>query len=105
MALSELRIQFQCASICGSFGAMQTMSTPDFFRSRLDSMIDLRNPLTVLGSRMPWDEIEVALAPVFAHKERDGRVVEEADLFGTTTALAGDGVSDAGRPRLPIRLM
>jgi len=81
------------------------MSTPDFFRARLDSMIDFRHPLAVLASRMPWAEIEAALAPVFAHKERDGRVVEEADLFGTTAAMAGDGVSNAGRPRLPIRLM
>jgi IS5 family transposase len=31
--------------------------------------------------------------------------VEEADLFGPTLAVAGAGVSNAGRPRLPIRLM
>jgi IS5 family transposase len=29
-------------------------STDDFFRSRLDQMIDLRHPLAVLASRMPW---------------------------------------------------
>lgn len=81
------------------------MSTPDFFRARLDTMIDLRHPLAVLATRMPWGQIEAALAPVFSHKERDGRVVEEVDLFGTATAVAGDGVSNAGRPRLPIRLM
>ena len=33
------------------------------------------------------------------------RLVEGADLFGTTAQLAGAGVSNAGRPRLPIRLM
>ena len=27
------------------------MSTPDFFRARLDQMIDLRHPLAVLASR------------------------------------------------------
>jgi IS5 family transposase len=34
------------------------MSTPDFFRSRLDAMIDLRHPLAVLANRMPWKSIE-----------------------------------------------
>ena len=29
------------------------MSTPDFFRSRLDQMIDLRHPLAVLSTRLP----------------------------------------------------
>ena len=28
------------------------MSTPDFFRSRLDAMIDLRHPLAVLTTRV-----------------------------------------------------
>lgn len=31
--------------------------------------------------------------------------MEGADLFGPTLEVAGAGVSDAGRPRLPIRLM
>ena len=31
--------------------------TADFFRSRLDQMIDLRRPLAVLASRMPRQEI------------------------------------------------
>ncbi len=30
------------------------MTTPDFFRARLDTMIDLRHPLAVLATRMPW---------------------------------------------------
>ena len=29
------------------------MATADFFRARLDTMIDLRHPLAVLGTRMP----------------------------------------------------
>ena len=39
-----------------------TASTDDFFRSRLDHMIDLRHPLAVLAKRMPWQEIEASLA-------------------------------------------
>ena len=54
---------------------------------------------------MPWADIEASLAPAFAHRDRKGRVVEGADMFGPTVAVAGAGVSNAGRPRLPIRLM
>ena len=81
------------------------MATDDFFRSRLDQMIDLRHPLAVLASRMPWSQIEASLAPVFAHRDRKGRLSEGADMFGPTLAVAGAGISNAGRPRLPIRLM
>ena len=81
------------------------MATDDFFRARLDSMIDLRHPLAVLATRMPWAEIEAALAPLLAHKDRSGRVLEDADLFGPSAQLAGAGLSNAGRPRLPLRLM
>ena len=81
------------------------MSTPDFFRSRLDAMIDLRHPLAVLATRMPWAQIEATLAPIFARRARDGQSVAGEDLFGATLAVAGGGVSAAGRPRLPIRLM
>jgi IS5 family transposase len=81
------------------------MATDDFFRARLDQMIDLRHPLAVLAGRMPWAQIESALAPAFARKSRSGQVVPGNDLFGTTLEIAGAGVSAAGRPRLPIRLM
>jgi IS5 family transposase len=81
------------------------MATDDFFRARLDQMIDLRHPLAVLASRMPWPQIEASLAPVFAHRDRKGRLSEGADMFGPTLAVAGAGISNAGRPRLPIRLM
>src|SRR5882724_313759 len=81
------------------------MPTDDFFRARLDSMIDMRHPLAVLASRMPWADIEAALAPAFAHQDRKGNVVEDADLFGATSELVGAGVSARGRRRLPIRLM
>jgi transposase, IS5 family len=81
------------------------MSTPDFFRSRLDAMIDLRHPLAVLATRMPWVSIEATLAPIFERRAREGRVGEGIDLFGATPVLASAGASAAGRPRLPLRLM
>ena len=81
------------------------MPTDDFFRARLDQMIDLRHPLAVLANRLPWPDIEAALAPAFERKNRQGQVVEFSDIFGTALATVGTGVSAAGRPRLPIRLM
>jgi IS5 family transposase len=79
--------------------------THDFFRSRLEQMIDLKHPLAVLAGRLPWAQIEAELAPFFARRDRQGKAVKEQDLFGTTVEIAGGGVSQAGRPRLPIRLM
>jgi IS5 family transposase len=79
--------------------------TADFFRSRLDQMIDLKHPLAVLAQRLPWGQIEAALAPAFARCDREGRSVGGEDLFGPTLAISGGGVSAAGRPRLSIRLM
>ncbi len=81
------------------------MATDDFFRARLDQMIDLRHPLAVLAQRLPWCEIETTIAPLFAHRERAGRVVADADLFGASVELVPVGPSNAGRPRLPLRLM
>ena len=60
------------------------MSTPDFFRSRLDAMIDLRHPLAVLANRMPWSLIEATLTPMFERRAREGRMSAEIDLFGVT---------------------
>ena len=81
------------------------MGTDDFFRARLDGMVDMRHPLVTLARRMPWPQIEAALAPALAHRDRKGRLVEGADMFGPTLVVSGAGVSNAGRPRLPIRLM
>jgi IS5 family transposase len=81
------------------------MSTPDFFRSRLDAMIDLRHPLAVLARRLPWERIEQALSPKFAHEDRAGRQALVGDLLGQHQVEFGGGVSNAGRPRLSIRLM
>ena len=81
------------------------MSTPDFFRSRLDAMIDMQHPLAVLAGRLPWARIEAALAPKFTHQDRPLRQEVVGDLLGEHAVEFGGGVSNAGRPRLPIRLM
>jgi IS5 family transposase len=81
------------------------MATDDFFRARLDQMIDLRHPLAALAARLPWPAIEAALAPKFAHQDRLPQAAAIDGLFGVEPVEFGGGVSRAGRPRLPIRLM
>lgn len=77
------------------------MNTTDFFRARQDQMIDLRHPLAVLARRIPWDRIEEQLSPFFAHKNRPGISKEVSSLFVPSVQIAGGGVSNADRPRLP----
>ena len=90
--------------------------TLDFFRGRLESMIDLQHPLAVLGTRLPWGQIEAELAPIWQRRSRDGVLQQSlvADLFDLTSGgggggvgglMIGGGVSAAGRPRLNVRLM
>ena len=79
------------------------MATDDFFRARLDSMIDLRHPLAVLAGRLPWSAVEAALSAKFAHQELTTKSEGIDGLFGAETVEFGGG--RAGRPRLPIRLM
>ena len=79
-------------------------ATDDFFRSRIDHMIDLRHPLAVLASRMPWQEIEARVAQVFSRKGRTGVAMPELDLFGEQ-AQRVCVASNAGRPRVPLRIM
>lgn len=79
-------------------------TTADFFRNRLDQIINLHHPLAVLAHRMPWQKIEASLAHLFARQVRAGKEVEDSDLFGATEVMAGAGVSKAGRPCLPTRL-
>ena len=80
--------------------------TDDFFRSRIDQMIDPCHPLAVLAQRLPWQKIEARLAPQFAHKARPLQQTEEApDLLGAVVSVSGGKVSNAGRPRLSMRLM
>jgi IS5 family transposase len=36
-------------------------------------MIDLRHPLAVLATRMPWSTIEATLVPLFERRTREGQ--------------------------------
>jgi transposase, IS5 family len=84
---------------------LDTAMTDDFFRNRLDQMIDLRHPLAVLAKRMPWQELEASLAQRWARQVKAGKKIEDLDLFGSVSGVVGGGTSNAGRPRLPTRLM
>ena len=83
------------------------MSPPDFFRSRLDQMIDLKNPLAVLATRLPCAAIAAAaaVAPKLAHQARPAKRVAGLDIAGTFEGEFGGGISPAGRPRFSVRLM
>ena len=59
-----------------------TPESEDFFRSRLDQMIDLRRPLPQLTLRMPWQALEASIAHLFARKARAGQRIDDMDLFG-----------------------
>ena len=80
------------------------MQAADFFRSRIDAMINLSDPLAVLASRLPWGQIEAAVALKFERQHRAGQILDSQDMFGATQALVGAGRSNAGRPKLAIRL-
>ena len=81
------------------------MQPLDFFRSRIDAMINLNDPLAVLATRLPWNQIETTVSAKFEHQNRTGHILKDQDMFGTTAVLVGAGRSNAGRPKLPIRLM
>ena len=59
------------------------MATDDFFRARLDAMIDLKHPLAVLSTRLPWAAIEVAVAPKLARQVLPAKRLSGKDLLGT----------------------
>jgi transposase, IS5 family len=80
--------------------------TPDFFRARLDAMIDLRHPLAVLATRLPWAALAATLSPLLQKAAREHEIPDHVDLLGAHgNTLVIAGASPAGRPRLPIRLM
>lgn len=51
------------------------------------------------------DDMFTCGTPVFARKNRQDHAEVDSDLFGTSRQIAGVGISAAGRPRLPVRLM
>jgi len=67
-------------------------------------MIDLRHPLAVLASRMPWQEIEARVVQVCSRKGRAGAALSDLDLFGEQVQRVAVA-SNAGRPRVPLRIM
>ena len=77
-------------------------ATDDFFRSRIDQMIDLRHPLAVLSSRMPWQEIEARVAHLLVRKAHAGQAMPDLDLFGEKPQRQA-AASKAGRPRVALR--
>ena len=81
------------------------MSQEDFFRARLEHMIDLKHPLAVLAQRLPWSQIESTLAPLFEHKAQPVQSGQAQDLLGEHETRTGGHIRPAGRPRLPLRLM
>jgi IS5 family transposase len=79
--------------------------TDDFSSNRLDPMIDLRHSPAVLANLILWQEIEASLAQRWVPQVKAGKKIEYLDLFGLVSAVASGGVSNAGRLRLPTRLM
>ena len=69
------------------------MSTPDFFRSRLDQMIDLRHPLAVLATRLPWASIEAAVAPKLAHQALPAKRVSRRRSAGRLSTASSAAAS------------
>ena len=67
------------------------METADFFRTRIDAMINLNDPLAVLATRLPWAQIEASLAVKFERPDRAGQGLEGHDMFGPTLVLEGAG--------------
>ena len=68
------------------------MSTPDFFRARLDGMVDSRHPLVVLTGRLPWAQIEQVLAPQFARKAVPAGTEVAQDMLGEHQVEFGGGL-------------
>lgn len=79
-------------------------ATDDFFRSRIDQMIDLRHPLAVLASRMPWQEMETRVAHRLVRKAHAGVALPDLDLFGEKPQRQASA-SKAGRLRVALRIM
>ena len=85
----------------------ECVHSEDFFRLRLEHMIDVRHPLAVLAQRMPWQQLEHAIAQRLARAPRSQAVEaldDAVDLFGEQRARTRRA-SRAGRPRVPLRVM
>jgi len=72
------------------------MATDDFSCSRQDQTIDLKHPLAVLATRLPWAAIEAAMAPKLTHQAKPAKRVAGEDLAGAFAGEFGGGISPAG---------
>ncbi len=54
--------------------------TDDFFRFRLEGIIDARLPLTVLGDKLPWSKLEASIAPIFAKNVGCSKKIQSKEL-------------------------
>ena len=77
-------------------------ASQDLLRLRLDHLIDVRQGLAVLGSHMPWQEIEASLSHLFSRKVKAGKTLPGVDLFGEQAQL-NPVRCNTGRPRVPLR--
>ena len=68
------------------------MQAADFFRSRIDAMLNLSDPLAVLATRLPWQQIEAAIAAKFERHNRAGEIVRAQEMFGITETVIGAGI-------------
>ena len=48
------------------------MGEGDLFRARLDQIINMRNKLVQLASKIGWDWIDYEIAPLYSDKGRPG---------------------------------
>lgn len=69
-------------------------ATDDFFRARIDQMIDLRHPLAVLASRMPWPiSLSTLKPPMPGPWPARGSITTNGRFMGSA------GLSSGGRIR------
>ena len=81
------------------------MGTLDYLRLRLDQMIDLRHPLTVLSKRLLSAAVETVVAPKLAHQAKPTTRVAGVDFVGSFDGELGRSISPGGWPRVPVGLM
>ncbi len=61
------------------------MQAPDFFRGRIDAMINLKDPLAVLAPRLPWAWLE-AEQPCKGQKDKKPKPKLPPPSYGSVLA-------------------
>ena len=69
------------------------MATDDFFRARLDAMVELKHPLAVLSTRLPWPVLEAAVAPKLSRRALPAKQVRGKELLGAATTPSSAAAS------------